>query len=160
LLRAMIIGGLAVAALAWTVLGFRWLAAKSGRVALVAPSVPESAPEIAFVGGVRSRTVNATAGLARLEFFDWGIQVQSSLRVLRWMIPTWQAHYEELVKAQLITVPGANNGVRFQLRDGGESIIFWTFQGAQVLNQLEAHGVPVDREVTRLRWAGGLDQRL
>lgn len=64
-----------------------------------------------------------------------------------WLIPTWQARYQEIANAQLVTVPVANKGVRLQLCNGGDPVIFWTRQGVKVLDQLEVRGVHVDREL-------------
>ena len=91
-----------------------------------------------------------------MELFDWGVRAHGSETLLIWMIPAWQARYEELAKAQLVTVPVATSGVRLLKRNHGEPVIFTTRQGAQVLDQLERRGVPVDREVSRLGWTTAL----
>ncbi len=47
----------------------------------------------------------------------------------------------------------AVHGVRFRAAGGGSPIIFTTTQGARILDLLEAHGVPADRQVKKLGWA-------
>lgn len=132
----------------------------TGRKITVRSSAADSVLELTVLGGLRSKSVNASYGLARLDCFGWGIRLRSSARWLRWLLPAWEARYDELVKAQLITVPLGNRGVRFQPADGTSPIIFWTFKGSIILDQLEAHGVTVNRNVTRLRHTGGLRQQL
>jgi len=50
--------------------------------------------------------------------------------------------------------------VGFQPADRTSPIIFWTFKGSSILDHLEAHGVTVNRNVTRLRQTGGLRHQL
>lgn len=137
-----VVGGFVVF-FTWVILVLRRLAATSDRVVL---SSPEQTAEMKFLGGVLARTLNATWGLARLELFDWGVQVRGTKLVI-WLIPTWQARYQEIANAQLVTVPVANKGVRLQLCNGGDPVIFWTCRGVKVLDQLEVRGVHVDREL-------------
>lgn len=128
-------------------------AAKSSRGILPSPG---QAAEGKFAGGVMSRTLNATGELARLELFGWGLQVRGATLVT-WLIPTWQARYQEIASAQLVAVRAASSSVRLQLCDGGDPVIFLTRQGAKILDQLEMRGVPVDREPRRLHWSTALD---
>jgi hypothetical protein len=59
----------AVAAIAF----FRWLARRSARTL----DMPDEGPAIAtWNGGLRTRTMSATGGTARLELSDWGIRVR------------------------------------------------------------------------------------
>lgn len=135
----------AVAAIAF----FRWLARRSARTL----GMPDEGPPIAtWNGGLRTRTMNATGGTARLELFDWGIRVRGR-GPWRWLLHAWEARYGELAKAQLIKFPVANPGVLMRTSSSAVPLVFVTFRGLEILDQLEARGVPVDRSVTRLRRA-------
>jgi hypothetical protein len=109
-------------------------------------------PERMFTGGLWSAAGNAIWPLARLELLGWGIRVRGSTRGLQWLVPAWQARYEELTGAQLIWAPIASRGVYVRTPAAAGSIVFWSRQGAGILDHLQAHGVPADRSVTRLPW--------
>jgi hypothetical protein len=103
-----------------------------------------------FVGGLRTRTMRASFGLVRLEFFDWGIRLEGRSGFLSSALPTWEARYQELTKAQLVTVPFATKGVRLFADGVPDPVVFSTPAGALILDRLQAQGVPVDRSLTRL----------
>jgi hypothetical protein len=104
-----------------------------------------------FAGGLWSGAGSAIWPLARLELLDWGIRVRGGVRGLRWLVPVWQARYEELTGAQLVWAPLASRGVFLESSAAG-SIIFWTRRGSSILDHLQIHGVPADRSVARLPW--------
>ncbi|MGE5287118.1 MAG: hypothetical protein ACM3ML_07950 [Micromonosporaceae bacterium] len=154
MLPGIMIGVLALIAIASAVLFCR-LAARSTRT-LGGPEVP---PTMAFLGGMLSRTVDTSWGLARLQFFAWGLRLRGSMRMLRLFLPTWEVRYEELTKAQLVSAPVARRGVRFRADGAARPMVFWTYHGSKILDHLEQQGVAVDRSVTRLRRPGDLERR-
>ena len=106
-----------------------------------------------FVGGVWSGAAgSAIWPLARLELLAEGIRVRGSVRGLRWLVSVWEARYEELSRAQLVSAPIASRGVYFRTAGAAGSIVFWSRRGAAIVDHLQRHGVPVDRSVTRLQW--------
>lgn len=114
-------------------------------------------PERAFIGGLWSASGSAIWPLARLELFGWGIGVRSSTRVLGWLVPAWDARYEDIGGAQRIFVPIANRGVHIRALTAAGPIVFWTRRGADILDHLQLHGVPVDWAVGRVRWGAHLE---
>jgi hypothetical protein len=121
-------------------------------------SQPGSGPPArAFTGGLWSASGSAIWPLARLELSGWGIGVRSSTRALRWLIPAWDARYEDIAGAQRVFVPIANRGVYIRALTAAGPIVFWTWRGADVLDHLQLHGVPVDWSVGHIPWAVHLD---
>jgi hypothetical protein len=114
-------------------------------------------PERAFIGGLWSASGSAIWPLARLELFGWGIGVRLGTRVLGWLIPAWDARYEDIGGAQRIFVPIANRGVHIRALTAAGPIVFWTRRGADILDHLQLHGVPVDWAVGRVRWGAHLE---
>jgi hypothetical protein len=105
-----------------------------------------------FTGGLWSAAGNTIWPLARLELLDWGIRVRGSVRGLRWLVPAWEARYEDLTGAQLVWAPIASRGVYLQTASAEDAIVFWSRRGTAILDHLQVHGVPADRSVTRLPW--------
>jgi hypothetical protein len=66
--------------------------------------VPAGEPDRIFWGGVMCRYVITSGNLARLEFFDWGVRIRGIV-ASRWVVPTWEARYEELAIAELVSLP-------------------------------------------------------
>jgi len=113
--------------------------------------VPAGDLEDRFYGGVMCRWVMTSGALVRLEFFDWGLRMRGML-ISRWIVPTWEARYDELAIAELVALPASRIAVCFRLR-GGEAnpIAFLSDRSLAILPHLEKHGVPVNRSVTRIR---------
>lgn len=113
---------------------------------------PHGQQTATFRGGIwRPGKLDADEGTARLEFFDWGIRLGSSglvklasLGLARFLMPVWEARYEELTEARLMTAPG-HHGVRLRVAGSADPVMFWTSQGSDVLDRLQEHAVSVDR---------------
>lgn len=104
-----------------------------------------------FRGGVMGRHVLTSGPLVRLEIFDWGIRLRGSA-ISRWLVPTWEARFDELAIAELVTLPASRIAVWFRLRDADPRAIgFLCDRSSHVLRALERHGVPVNRAVTMIR---------
>lgn len=112
---------------------------------------PAGELEELFYGGVMCRWVLTSGTLVRLEFFDWGLRLRGIL-ISRWIVPTWEARYDELAIAELVALPASRIGVCFRLR-GGETppIAFLSDRTPTILPELEKHGVQVNRSVTKIR---------
>jgi hypothetical protein len=102
-----------------------------------------------FPGDVMCKYVLTGGSFARLEFFDWGLRLRG-IAISRWIVPTWEAQYSELARADLITLPWSRMTVWLRVRDGSARIGFLTSYSREVMNRLEKHGVPVDRTVTQI----------
>jgi hypothetical protein len=113
--------------------------------------VPAGDLEDRFYGGVMCRWVMTSGVLVRLEFFEWGLRIRGML-ISRWIVPTWEARYEELAIAELVSLPASRIAVCFRLR-GGEAnpMAFLSERSLSILPHLEKHGVPVNRSVTKIR---------
>ena len=113
---------------------------------------PDARRTAAFRGGMwRPGKFNAGPGTVSLDFFDWGIRLRSGsaanlagLGLTRLLRPVWEARYEELAEARLVTAP-THQGIRLRAGDGEGEVFFWTRGGSEVLDRLEEHVVPVDR---------------
>jgi hypothetical protein len=69
-----------------------------------------------------------------------------------WIVPTWEARFDELAIAELVALPASRIAVWFRLRDGDpRAIAFLSERSQKILPLLERHGVPVNRSVTRIR---------
>ena len=110
---------------------------------------PAGEPDEHFWGGVMCRHV-ITSGLVRLDFFDWGVRLRGTV-IARWIIPTWEATYDQLAIAELVTLPASRITVWLRLRGEAHPIGFLTQDSREILTLLQEHGVPVNRSVTQIR---------
>jgi hypothetical protein len=139
LLVVLVAGGIAV----WT-----RAAAVNARVVSAAP---DGELRELFRGGVMGRHVLTSGTLVRLEFFDWGVRLRGSA-ISRWVVPTWEARFDELAIAELVTLPASRIAIWLRLRDADPRAIgFLCDRSSEVLRVLERHGVPVNRAVTKIR---------
>ena len=136
---------------------WRRLAASNARVI----AAPEAELRDLFFGGVMCRHVITSGSLARLEFYDWGVRLRGTV-ISRWIVPTWEARFEELAIAELVALPASRIAVWFRLRradrpgpDGSrasaQGIAFLSYRSQEILRLLEKRGVPVNRAITRIR---------
>jgi hypothetical protein len=122
------------------------LAASNARII----DAPAGEPDTLFRGGVMCRYVITSGSLVRLEFFDWGVRLRGTA-ISRWIVPTWEARYEELAIAELVALPASRIAVWLRLRGEPAAIAFLFERSLAVLQLLEKHGVPVNRSVTQIR---------
>lgn len=149
----IVVGVLAVPA---SVVGVRWIRhlwAESAHQM----DIPDAVLEATFLGGLLSGSLNATWPMVILECFDWGIRLRGSARLWRRLVPSWEARYEDLATVQLVS--SMSTGIRLAAASGANAAVFWTFKSLEIMDQLETHGVPVDRSPKSFREAGGVSPR-
>jgi hypothetical protein len=125
--------------------------------------VPAGELKDLFWGDVMAKHVMTSGSMARLEFFDWGIRLRGIV-ISRWIVPTWEARYDELAIAQLATLPHSRTAVWLRLKADTPAVLvqegrprstpavgFLCDRYTQVLPVLEGHGVQVDRSVVKAR---------
>jgi hypothetical protein len=103
-----------------------------------------------FYGGVMCRHLVTSGSLARLEFYDWGVRLRGNV-VSRWVVPTWEARYDELAIAELVAMRWSRVAIWMRLRGRQDGIAFLANGSADVLRQLERHDVPVNRSVAQIK---------
>lgn len=123
-------------------------AASCGR----AIDVPPGEFSRVFWGGVMCRYLITSGTLARLEFFDWGVRIRGVV-ISRWIVPTWEARYEELAMAELVSLRWSRIGVWFRLRGDAGGMAFLSDHSSEILPLLEQRGVPVNRSLAQIRRA-------
>ncbi|HEX6933214.1 MAG TPA: hypothetical protein VF162_13800 [Streptosporangiaceae bacterium] len=127
-----------------------WTRAAAVNARLISDA-PGGEPSELFRGGVMGRHVLTSGPLVRLEFFDWGVRLRGSA-ISRWVVPTWEARFDELAIAELVTLPASRIAVWFRLREADPRAIgFLCDRSSEVLRVLERNGVPVNKAVTRIR---------
>jgi hypothetical protein len=125
---------------------WRRLAASNARII----GAPDGQVREMFRGGVMARHIITSGQLVRLEFFDWGIRLRGNA-VSRWVVPTWEARYDELAIAELVALPASRIAVCFRPRGSDPRVIaFLSDRSLLVLRALEAHEVPINRAVTKI----------
>lgn len=140
-LAALLVVLCAVGIVMWT-----RLAASNQRII----GAPGGEPEALYRGGVMARHVVTSGTLARLELFDWGVRLRGT-PISRWLVPTWEATYDELAIAELVALPASRNAIWFRLRGERSGIAFLSDFNLVILPKLEKHGVPVNRSVSKIR---------
>jgi hypothetical protein len=144
-LIVVVVVALATAAVMWT----RRAAACAREI-----GAPADEPERMLYGDVLCRSVMTSGSFARLEIHDWGVRLRG-IPLTRWIVPTWEARYEELAIAEVVE-SRSRRGVWLRLKAGAGGIGFLTSNGEEAARALEAHGVQVDRSVTPFRQVIGL----
>ncbi|HUC60161.1 MAG TPA: hypothetical protein VMA95_22370 [Streptosporangiaceae bacterium] len=103
-----------------------------------------------FTGDVMCRSAITSGGLARLEFFDWGVRLRG-VAVSRWLVPTWEARYDELGLAELVKLRFSRIAVWLRVRGEPGGIGFLTYFSQDILRELAARHVQVNRAVAEVR---------
>jgi hypothetical protein len=112
--------------------------------------VPAAEFDQVFWGGVMCRYLITSGTLARLEFFDWGVRIRG-IAVSRWIVPTWEARYDELAMAELVSLRWSRLAVWFQLRGEAGGMAFLSYRSSEILPLLERRGVPVNRSLAQIK---------
>ncbi|HEY2285625.1 MAG TPA: hypothetical protein VGH88_07770 [Streptosporangiaceae bacterium] len=129
---------------------WRWI--RLARASARATAAPAGAgePDGLFRGGIMARHILTSGTLVRLEMFDWGVRLRGTA-TFRWIIPTWEARYDELAIAELVSLPASRICVWLRPRGGSHAIGFLSGDSQEILARLQDQGVPVNRAVTRVR---------
>lgn len=89
--------------------------------------------------------------LARLTLNSEGVVIEPSARFLRWLFPRTALTWNDVTKAVR-----TRNGVRFYIvGEGGSTNFQFSGDPDAILDQIEMHGVHVDRSVHRSGSWGG-----
>jgi hypothetical protein len=145
LLVVLLLAVLAVAAATGLIVWIRRAASCRRRI-----DAPAGEPELALTGDVLCRYVITSGSLAVLELHDWGIRLRGN-PVSKWIVPTWEARYDELAIAELVTVGPSRVAVWLRLRGGQGGIGFMRLPSEDALRGLERRGVPVNRAIAQVR---------
>jgi len=117
---------------------------------------PEQRAVAQFVCGMGTEAVNATTPLARLTVFPWGVRLTGRNRLLRAVIPVWEARFDELVSIRPAVAGKAHRGscIRFIVAGSvTQFAICGTRRVTAALDAIEAAGGSVQREPVRVyRW--------
>jgi uncharacterized membrane protein YeaQ/YmgE (transglycosylase-associated protein family) len=129
-----------------------WLARSIVRARSSARIIGETVgqAEELFHGGIMSKHLTTSGSLVRLEMYDWGIRIRGTV-IARWIVPTWEARYDELAIAELVASPFSRIGVWLRLREEQGGMGFLSNYSQPILRNLAAHEVPVNRAVARIR---------
>jgi hypothetical protein len=130
------------------VAGFGWWvrqAAANRRII----GMPGGEPDELFRGGVMGRHILTSGSLARLELYDWGVRLHG-MALFGWIVPTWEATYDQLAMAELITLPHSRITVWLRLSGDPHAIGFLSQHSEEILTLLQQHDVPVNRAVTQV----------
>jgi hypothetical protein len=112
--------------------------------------VPEGSEEKLYFGGMMCKNLTTSGSMVKLEMFDWGVRI-SGIAPVRWVVPTWEARYEELAIAELVASPYSRIAVWLRLRGEADGMGFLSSYGQEILRFLEKHEVPVNRALARIK---------
>ena len=127
---------------------FTWIrrAAKCARIV----GAPGAEPEASFSGGVMCKHLITSGSLAVLELSDWGVRIRGTV-ISRWLVPTWEARWEDLAIAERVALPHSRIAVWFRLRGEPDGMAFLSERSQDILRVLERHELPVNRSVARIK---------
>jgi hypothetical protein len=112
--------------------------------------VPDGTQENQFVGGILCKNLTTSGTMVKLEIFDWGVRIRG-MAPTRWVVPTWEARYDELAIAELVSSPFSRIAVWFRLRGEPGGMGFLSGFSQDILKALEAHEVPVNRALAHFK---------
>jgi hypothetical protein len=112
--------------------------------------VPEGHQENMFLGGIMCKNLTTSGTMVKLEIFDWGVRIRG-IAPVRWVVPTWEARYEELAIAELVASPFSRIAVWLRLRGEAGGMGFLTSYSEDILRALAKHEVPVNRALARIK---------
>lgn len=119
---------------------------------IVDPPSPASESELVCYGGIMCRGMMTSGTLVRLDLLDWGVRIRG-IPVSRWIVPRWEARYNELSIAELVATPFSRIAVWFRVQGEPGGMGFLTERSRDILNGLEKHEVLVNRSVQHIRSA-------
>jgi hypothetical protein len=111
---------------------------------------PDGTLERQFLGGIMCKKLTTSGTMVKLELFDWGVRVRG-IAVARWVVPTWEARYDELAIAELVASPFSRIAVWFRLRGEAGGMGYLSQWNEDILKVLQSHDVPVNRAVARFK---------
>jgi hypothetical protein len=103
-----------------------------------------------FHGGIMCKNLTTSGTMVRLEIFDWGVRIRG-IKLVRWVVPTWEARYDELAIAELVATPFSRIAVWLRLRGEPDGMGFLSERSQEILRILEAHEVPVNRALAKIK---------
>jgi hypothetical protein len=133
---------------------FTWIRRAAARQRII--DDPGGEVEYVIYGGVMCRGLTTSGSLVCLDLMDWGVRMRG-IPVARWIVPRWEARYDELAIAELVATQYSRNAVWFRLQGDAGGMGFLSERSPEIFRVLERHGVPVNRSVQRVRSAGDLD---
>jgi hypothetical protein len=116
---------------------------------------PAGESELACYGGVMCRALMTSGSLVRLDLLDWGVRIRGT-PLTRWLVPQWEARYEELAVAELVRTPFSRIAVWFRVQGEPGGMGFLTERSRDILTGLQNHEVPVNRSVQQIRSAADM----
>ncbi len=111
---------------------------------------PAGELEAVFRGGIMCKSLTTSGSMVRFEFFDRGIRI-SGMLLSRWVVPTWEARYDELAIAEVVATAFSRNAVWLRLRGEPGGMGFLSAYSKEILRRLAEHEVPVNRAVARIK---------
>lgn len=113
---------------------------------------PAGESELRNYGGIMCRGLMTSGPLVRLDLMDWGVRLRGTPWA-RWLVPRWEARYEELAIAELVRTPFSRIAVWFRVQGETGGMGFLTDRHRDILAKLQEHDVPVNRSVQQIRGA-------
>ena len=121
-----------------------------GRSAARTIEAPAGDREVVFHGGIMCKALTTSGLLVKFEVFDWGVRI-SGIAPSRWVIPTWEARYDELAMAELVASQFSRIAVWLRLRGEPGGMGFLSGNGEEILRLLEKRDVPINRALTQIK---------
>jgi len=141
---------LLVALLVLVILGSLAIWIRRARSSARIIDVPDGDQENLFFGGIMCKNLTTSGAMVKLEVFDWGVRIRG-IAPARWVVPTWEARYDELAVAELVASPFSRIAVWLRLRGEPGGMGFLSNQSTEIMRALEAHEVPVNRAIARIK---------
>src|SRR5215469_11829609 len=119
---------------------------------IISPAAPDGESELTCYGGIMCRGMMTSGSLVRFDLMDWGVRMRG-IPLSRWIVPRWEARYDDLAIAELVATPFSRIAVWFRVRDEPGGIGFLTDRSRDILVGLEKHEVLVNRSVQHIKSA-------
>ncbi len=111
---------------------------------------PAGEAQAVFHGGIMCKSLITSGLLVQMELHPWGVRIRG-ISPARWVVPTWEARYEELAVAELVASPFSRIAVWLRLRAQSDGMGFLCQRSEEILGLLEKHEVPVNRSVRKFK---------